>query len=42
MMKCRKNNKADMDFAIAAVKQSRISAPGHVKRREFEYKLMMT
>ena len=34
-------NMNDFKFAIAAVKTSRISAPGHVKRRYNEHKLML-
>lgn len=33
-------NKSDLDYTLAAVKTSRISAPGHIKRRHNEYKLM--
>lgn len=34
-------NMNDFTFAIAAVKTSRISAPGHIKRRYNEHKLML-
>lgn len=34
-------NKNDLNYAIAAVKTSRISAPGHVERRYDEHKLML-
>ena len=34
-------NKSDLNFTIAAVKTSRISAPGHKTRRYDEHKLML-
>ena len=34
-------NKNDFNYAIAGVKTSRISAPGHVERRYEEHKLML-
>lgn len=34
-------NESDLKFTIAAVKTARISAPGHVKRRNNEYKMML-
>lgn len=34
-------NKNDLCYAIAAVKTSRISAPGHIERRYNEHKLML-
>ena len=34
-------NKNDLNYTIAAVKTSRISAPGHVERRYDEHKLML-
>lgn len=34
-------NKNDLNYTIAAVKNSRISAPGHVSRRYDEHKLML-
>jgi len=34
-------NKNDLNFTIAAVKTSRISAPGHITRRYDEHKLML-
>lgn len=34
-------NKNDLNFTIAAVKTSRISAPGHISRRYDEHKLML-
>ena len=34
-------NKNDFNYTIAAVKTSRISAPGHVERRYDEHKLML-
>lgn len=34
-------NLSDLNFTIAAVKTSRISAPGHVQRRFNEHKLML-
>ena len=34
-------NQNDFNFTVAAVKTSRISAPGHITRRHNEYKLMM-
>lgn len=39
---CRKNNKNDMNFAIAAVRDCRISAPGHKERRYNTQILMLT
>jgi len=38
---CRKNNKQDMAFTIAAVKSCRVSLPGHIERRKITYKLML-
>ena len=34
-------NKNDLNYTIAAVKVSRISAPGHIERRYDEHKLML-
>ena len=34
-------NQSDLNYTIAAVKTSRISAPGHVQRRFNEHKLML-
>lgn len=34
-------NQNDLNFTIAAVKTSRISAPGHIERRYDEHKLML-
>lgn len=34
-------NKEDFNFTLAAVKTCRVSAPGHILRREAEYKMMI-
>lgn len=41
LMRCRKNNKQDLHFAIAAVKSLRISCSGHKTRRYNTHKLML-
>lgn len=46
LMKCRvKNgvmNQSDFNFTVAGVKESRISAPGHIKRRHAEHLMMLS
>lgn len=41
LIKCRKNNKQDLQFAIAAVKKLRISFSGHKIRRYNTHKIML-
>lgn len=41
LMRCRKNNKQDLHFAIAAIKSLRVSCPGHKTRRYNTHKLML-
>lgn len=42
LMRCRKNNKQDLYFAVAAVKTLRVSCPGHKIRRYKTHKLMLS
>ena len=41
LMRCRKNNKNDLLFCVAAVKTLRVSCPGHKTRRYNTHKLML-
>lgn len=41
MMRCRKNNKRDFDYALVAVKTCRVSAKGHIARRQETYNRMI-
>lgn len=41
LMRCRKNNRKDLEFSIAAVKNCRISSKGHIERRYNTYKMML-
>jgi hypothetical protein len=34
-------NEADFNYTVAGVKESKISAPGHVKRRYAEHLMML-
>lgn len=38
---CRKNNKNDMNFTIAAIKNMKITSPGHIERRYNTHKNML-
>lgn len=46
LMKCRVKdgvmNESDFNFTVAAIKESKISQPGHVKRRYAEHKMMLS
>lgn len=45
LLKCRVKdgimNESDFNFTIAGVKESKISAPGHIKRRHAEHLIML-
>lgn len=45
LLKCRVSNgimnKADFNYTVAGVKESKISAPGHIKRRHAEHLMML-